>query len=181
MSKKSENLELLLDFGVDEKSRTIILTGDVDEDMLHNLEIGMCQLEKLADTMIFIRLNTGGGDVSYGLSIIDRILTSKCEVHIHASGEICSMGIPILAAGTVRTASPLTSFMWHESSYKVSDRHANNKNYVKYNEKLDDKICRWMATRTKKDYKFWKALGVKQDYWFFAEEAHDMGLIDEQV
>ena len=179
MAKKTDSLELLLDFGIDEKTRSISLFGDVNEDMLHDLNVGMSHLEKINNETITIRLSTHGGSVAYGLAIIDRITSSVCETHIHAAGEICSMGIFILASGSVRTASPLTMFMHHETSYDFDDKHSSNKNYVKFNDKLDDRMCRWLAKKTKKDFLFWKKAGVGVDHWFFAEEALDYGLIDE--
>jgi ATP-dependent protease ClpP protease subunit len=181
MSKKTNNLELLFDLGIDEKSKTLIVNGEVNDEMLHLIETGLSYLEKLNGEEITIRLNSSGGDVASGLSIIDRIAKSSCFINIHASGQICSMAILILASGDYRTAHSLTQFMHHEESYDSSGRHSQNKNFIKFSEKFDDMLCQWLETRTKKDSKFWKNTGVALDHWFTSKEALSYGLIDAIV
>lgn len=181
MAKKSNDVELLFDLGIDEKSRTIILTGEVNDDMLHIVETGFTYLESKSNDPISIRLSSSGGNVAIGLSIIDRIENSDCEVHIHASGEICSMAIIILAAGDFRTCHPLTQFMHHEETYDSPGRHSQNKSFVKFSERFDEMLCKWLSNRTKRDAKFWKTTGVGIDHWFTADQAEEYGLIDEIV
>lgn len=169
----------LFDRGIDRASRTIILNGEVDSEFLYNLECGITLLESLGYSEITIRLNTVGGDPFIGNACIDRILNSTCPIHIHAYGEISSMGIFILAAGETRSASELTSFMHHEDSYSLDSRHSHNKAYVKAMEVIDLKMCKWLSSRTKKDATFWKKTGVDIDHWFTAEQAKEYGLISE--
>ncbi len=179
MKKKNikDSVDMIFETGLDTNSRSIILQGSVDEEMLHSLECSMRVLENLSNDPIHIRLSTGGGDVYQGIAIIDRIEQSPCEVHIHACGEVMSMGILILASGDVRTSNSLTTFMWHEESGEVEGRLSQSKSYIKFSDKLDDRLCRWMGTRTKKPYKFWKDLGKGSDYYFFKEEALEIGLL----
>lgn len=179
MAKISEKIEQIYETGLDTKSRTLLLQGEVDDEMLHNVECSLTILENISKEPINIRLSTGGGNVYAGCAIIDRIENSPCEIHIHAAGEIMSMGILLLAAGDVRTSGELTVFMWHEESDTVEGRLSQSKSYLKFSDKLDDRLCRWMGTRTKKPYKFWKDLGKGQDYYFFKEEAIEIGLINE--
>lgn len=181
MAKKNADLDLLFEYGIDEKSRTITLLGEVDDDMLHIVECGLTLLERQNNEPIHIRLNSGGGEVTAGLSIIDRIQESTCEINIHASGQICSMAVLILAAGDFRTANHLTQFMHHEEVYDNSGRHSQNKGFVKFSERFDDMLCKWLATRTEKDAKFWKTTGVGVDHWFTASEAETYGLIHEVI
>lgn len=173
--------DILFDHGVDTHSRTIILNGEVNDDLLYIVDIGITHLEKLSSEPINIRLSTCGGSVYAGNAIIDRILTSSCEVHIHAYGEICSMGVFILASGHYRSSGVLTILMHHEDSYNSEGRHSHNKNYVKAMEALDIRMCKWLASRTKKDFNFWKKTGVGVDHWFSADQALEYGLIDEVI
>jgi len=183
MTKKrvDSGTDILFDHGVDTHSRTIILNGEVNDDLLYIVDTGLTHLERLSDKSITIRLSTLGGSVYAGNAIIDRILNSICEVNIHAYGEICSMGIFILAAGHHITSGILTILMHHEDSYDSDGRHSHNKNYVKAMEALDIRMCKWLASRTKKDYNFWKKTGVELDHWFSAEQALEYGLIDEVI
>jgi ATP-dependent Clp protease protease subunit len=181
MAKKNADLDLLFEYGIDEKSRTITLIGEVDDDMLHVVECGLTHLERLNNESITIRLNSGGGSVTSGLSIIDRIQESTCEINIHASGQICSMAILILAAGDFRTANNLTQFMHHEETYDSPGRHSQNKGFIAFSDKFDDMLCKWLATRTTKDFKFWKSTGVGIDHWFTSVDAKNYGLIHEII
>lgn len=173
--------DILFDHGVDTHSRTIILNGEVNDDLLYIVDTGITHLEKLSSEPINIRLSTCGGSVYAGNAIIDRILTSSCEVHIHAYGEICSMGVFILASGNYRSSGILTMFMTHESNYELEGKHSANKGYIKASEMLDNIMCKWLADRTQKDFKFWKSAGVGVDHWFTSETALEYGLIDEII
>lgn len=179
-TKEQDNTELF-DKGIDRVSRTIILNGEVNEDLLFNLECGLTLLEGLSNDEINIRLNTPGGSVFAGNSMVDRILSSTCPIHIHAYGEISSMGIFILASGDTRSSSSLTAFLHHEDSYEVDGRHSHNKNYIKFAERQDMVMCKWLSTRTKKDMTFWKKTGVEVDHWFTADQALEYGLIHEII
>lgn len=181
MTKKVNDFEMLFDLGIDEKSRTIILTGEVNEEMLHIVETGISYLERTGSQPITIRLNSTGGEVAMGLSIIDKIENSTCEINIHVSGQVCSMAVLILAAGDYRTAHPLTQFMHHEETYDSPGRHSQNKSFVKFSDKFDDMLCKWLSNNTKRDAKFWKSTGVGTDHWFTSHEALEYGLIDEII
>ncbi len=179
--KRDVDTNNLFDYGVDEKSRTILLYGEIDDNPTYMFECAMTLLEGLSKDPINIRLNTIGGSIMVGNSIVDRILSPSCETHIHASGEVASMGVFILASGDYRTASSLTAFMHHEDAYEAEGRHSHNKNYIKFAERQDLIMCQWLATRTNKDAKFWKTTGVELDHWFTVKEALEYGLIHEVV
>ena len=71
--------------------------------------------------------------------------------------------------------------MFHESSYDVEGKHSENKSYIKFSDIDEKHLNRWLATRTKKPADFWNKLGVGSDYWFLAEEAKTLGLVEEIV
>lgn len=126
---------------------------------------------------ITIKLSTWGGRVDIGVSIIQRMLESPNKITVKTYGIISSMGIFILAAGDVRIGSPLTQFMHHEFNSGMSGRHCQMTNQITFDKKYDNEMCKWLASRTKKDYKFWLKIGTGVDHWFFAEDALKYGLI----
>lgn len=176
-------IDTLMTWGFDINTRTILIQdeedGEINSEMAYKFNHAMTALEAISNDPIKIYLNTVGGSCSYGFSMIDRILNSPCKTHIHASGSIMSMGIFILAAGETRSSSALTVFMHHEGSYSLESRHSHNKAYVKAMEVIDSKMCKWLASRTKKDATFWEKTGVDVDHWFTADEAKEYGLISE--
>lgn len=175
------NHENLHDYGLDSKSRTINLIGDIDEEQYHNFSCNITALENENTTPIKVFLKTGGGEIDSGIAIIERIKLSPCEVHIYAQGYVASIGIFILASGDKRIGTNLTLYMHHESSYEIDNNHKNNKAYVKQQEIEDIKLSKWLSKQTKKDFKFWKELGVSIDYYFDSEQAFEYGLIDEII
>lgn len=177
----SNNNENLHDFGYDITSRTIYLIGDIDKDSYHTFVCNMTALENQNHNPIKIILKTDGGEIDSGIGIIERIKLSPCEINITAQGYVASIGIFILASGDKRNATSLTNFMHHESSYTMDDKHKTNKAYVKHMENEDIKLCKWLSKQTKKDFKFWKDLGVSIDHYFTSEHAYEYGLIDEII
>lgn len=185
MTKKvQENLDVtneLFDYGISRRSRTIICSGQVDEDLLHRVESGLTLLEGLGEDIINIRLCTPGGEVDIGNAILDRILSSNCQIYIHAYGQIKSMGIFLLAAGDIRSCSSLTSFMHHGGSYAIEGTSNQNKAYLKYSEIQDSLMHKWLASRTKKDSTFWGNTGADVDHWFTCNEALEYGLVHKII
>jgi ATP-dependent Clp protease protease subunit len=192
MSKKTKAAELdikhnqLYEFGCDVDSRTILLfdeeDGEVDANMSYTFNCNMTILENISNDPIYIRLSSSGGSCYEGFNIIDRILNSPCEIHIHASGRIMSMGLYILVAGDVRTAHFMTDFMHHEISDEVGDARLshieayfiNTKNYHK-------KMVNYLASRTKQPTMFWSKEGKMVDHYFDAQKALDYGIVDEVI
>ena len=67
---------------------------------------------------IYLEINSPGGFVTYGFSIIDTILSTDAPVHTIISGEACSMAAMISIVGTKRFITPNGFWMQHS---KVRD------------------------------------------------------------
>lgn len=176
-------IDTLMTWGFDINTRTILIQdeedGEVNSEMAYKFNHAMTALESISNEPIKIYLNTIGGSCRYGFSMIDRILNSSCKTHIHASGSIMSMGVYILAAGTTRSASFMTDFMHHIISNTPEGKLTDIEAQLEADKKFHKRMCKYLATRTNKDYDFWYTEGKHVDKFFDADQAKEYGLIDE--
>jgi ATP-dependent protease ClpP protease subunit len=61
-----------------------------------------------------ILFSSGGGSTAISLSLFNFINQLGVPVHMHSMGHVGSSAVPIFAAGTTRTCSPLARFFFHE-------------------------------------------------------------------
>jgi ATP-dependent Clp protease protease subunit len=173
-------LDTLFNQGLDLENRVITIEGEIEEGYFSYLDSAMSALELTdSETPITIRLSTPGGSVYSGWAMVARIESSPCDVIVEGFGAVMSMGTILLAAGDKRRISRHASFMYHCSSYGVSDRHTQIKHLVKQGEKDELHTARYMSERSKKPVAFWKKLGADVDAYLTPEELLEIGIIDE--
>lgn len=64
-----------------------------------------------------VLFSSEGGDTREGLSLYNFFRSLPVPVHMHASGHVDSMGVPVFLAGAVRTCSPISRFYFHPFSW----------------------------------------------------------------
>ena len=83
------------------KERIVMLTGGVDEQSCNSIMAQMLLLESdnpEADIIFYI--NSPGGEVTSGMSVIDTMNFIQCDVVTVVAGQACSMGSLIASSGT---------------------------------------------------------------------------------
>lgn len=132
-----------------------VIFGDVDTSTMKDAITFVLKANALYDTPISLILNTVGGSTSDGFALVDLMSMSKIPVHTIGVGDIMSMGLLILSAGTKghRTITRNATVMAHqfantlegkfhelESSYS-SMVHLKNKfiQHFKRHSKMTDK------------------------------------------
>ena len=124
-------------------------------------------------------IDSCGGSVTAGFTIINAISLSKTPVYTINMGTAYSMGLCVLAAGHKRFAYKDTTFLFHEGSTDIGQIDAGKfKNYSKFYEMLLEKIKIFLLTHTNMTEEMYKEK-YRDDWWFFADEALKMGFIDE--
>jgi ATP-dependent Clp endopeptidase proteolytic subunit ClpP len=103
-----------LSHGVYPPSRTIMLTGEVDEDMARRTIMAMHLFDEVGERIRVI-INSGGGSVCNGLAIYDALKAAKGEVVTIATGRVDSMAGIIFQAGDQRLMTPNSRLMIHSS------------------------------------------------------------------
>ena len=141
--------------------------------------IGFNVLENSKE-LIYLKLNTFGGDFYEALAIVGRIKQSPCKTIIDCFGSSFSAGGIILVSGDVRRMNKYAWFMFHEVSYAASIGKMTEQEALLEQTKIEqDKICKYMAEHTKKNYAFWKKLVGQIDYYLDAEQCLEYGIVDE--
>ena len=126
-------------------------------------------------------IGTYGGE-AYGMfGMIDVMRTSKFVIDTVALGSAFSAGAWILAAGTGKRRAYSNSFiMVHQlrggNEGTMQEMDQTNK-HQKQMQKLSEKL---LAKFTNKDEKFW-ARACKKEYYMDAEQALELGIIDEII
>lgn len=174
-------IELLVNKGISLKSRTITLTGEVNERMFKIVDMGLTELEKLGNDPVTIKIMSHGGYCYSGMAIVGRIRSSPVDVHTEGYGLIASAATIILAAGDVRRISQYAQFMWHEMSNNLDGRHSSIKTDLKQMDKEVDFWCEYMASRTKKDKNFWKTEGKHVDLYLTPVQLLECGVVDKII
>lgn len=166
------------------KTRTIILTGEIDIDLIEGKVQELLYLQAKGNEPIRLILNSVGGEVYAGLLLYNTVkdlVRGGIDVIIEANGLAASMGCIILQAGSRRKAHWGTRILAHEISSwtwgKVSEMEDQVEEIRKVNSLLRDII----ATRTGRDRGEIDKMWSKKDLWFSADEALDFNLIDEVI
>ena len=162
--------------------RIIWLGGVVDERMAIITQAQLMFLDSISDQDITIHIDTPGGNVQSGLSIIDVMDYIKSDVRTVNTGMAASMGAVLLGAGTKGKRSSLrfSKTMIHQSSGglqgNISDARITWAEWEKTNKQLFDLLggyCGKDAEEVIKD--------ADRDCWLSAEETKAYGLIDEVI
>lgn len=172
----------LLKDNIDIVNRSIWIEGTITHKNFIKFDKQLRLLEIVTKDPIRVYINTPGGDVYSMFAYIDRIRNSPNQIEMVGTGLIASAGVPILAAGHLRLATKYVQIMHHTASYSSNyNRLANNKGEYDHVSKLETKICRFLAENTEKNLSFWLSLGKHVDYYFDADKALELGLIDEII
>lgn len=181
-----DQISLLHNYNIDITTKTITLTGEVNDEMA---DTALKNLHILNQTngKITIYLSSHGGDLSSGKLIYDAVRYSSNIVEIICFSNVMSCGTLILMAGDKRTMMPNSRLMCHSGSEGLGVEHPRNidaaySNLRKDEEFIESIYLERINEKQRKDKK--KLLTTKFvrdmitfDRYIDAEEALKMGLI----
>ncbi len=167
--KKPENDDLY-EFGLDLPKRRVYLEGEIDEKSAMQVIKGLSILSRMSDTdPIQIVINSEGGETVQGFAIMNYIRTLSNEVFGIVVGRCCSAAVVVLQGCTYRNAMRDSVLMIHRGTRNdVFDKRLD--------ERADKVIADRMGWTLAKLDKF-----QSYDRYLFAEEALEIGLIDEII
>lgn len=191
MTRRSKDtLEYWFDYHVDTVTRTIMIapksdsdeSEDVDGDTatyaiqgLHLLEHGYRK-----DDPVTILMSSGGGHVSDGFAIYDKIRSMKCEVMIEVMGQASSMGSVIMQAGDLRRIHPNAFMLLHDGDLDLGRlKPKDHRAHIDFEERVIlPKMYQIYAERSTQTAE-WFSEQCKHDFLITAQEAYQLGLADE--
>ena len=178
----------------DNPSRTLILSGEVDEDTVAELiqdiedlnDFDEDQESNIVDyerSPIKLIINSMGGSVYDGFALIGIIEKSKTPVHTYCYGSAMSMALLILVSGHQRFGHRLSTYMYHECLdqlpyEKLSTLNENLQETHRIMKVYDDYlISRTSLKRKQLD----DSKKVKYDWYLSPDEALHYKIINEII
>ncbi len=164
------------------KTRTIILSGEVNKELAEKVIRQLLLLEADSDEPVKVFIDSPGGDVDAGFAIFDMIRFVKPEVYTIGMGLVASAGALILLAAPKdrRIGLPNSHYLIHQPLSGMRGVATEIEIHAKELEKLRIKLNNLIAEETgqkidqvEKD--------TDRDYWMGSAEALDYGLISKVV
>jgi ATP-dependent Clp protease, protease subunit len=159
--------------------RVLWLAGEVNDNMSTIAQAQLLWLDREGNTDITVYIDSQGGSVKSGLSIVDVINYISCDVTTINTGMAASMGSILLGCGTKgkRGSLPNSRVMLHQVSGGVSGPIQEMAIALEEAKKYNDKLFRMLGEYCGKDPEQVK-LDADRDKWMDADEALDYGIID---
>jgi ATP-dependent protease ClpP protease subunit len=157
--------------------KKIYLFGEITEESSKEIvsEIMSCK------TDILLVINSSGGDVDSGNSIINAINWCDKNVYTLGNGAVYSMAFQIFLYGKKRFSMPNTIFMFHDIKYDVSDYQNLNdlEDFIKFEKKQKRKLNIDIYRKTKIPKKtVEKIIKEKKDLYINNEQALIYNIIE---
>ena len=129
---------------------------------------------------IYMYINSPGGVITSGLSILDTMNYLKCDVSTVCFGQAASMGAVLLSCGSKgkRFALPNSRVMIHQPLGGARGQATDIEIQAKEILTLKEKLNKILAEKTNQSLKK-IASDTERDYFMNAEEAVKYGLVDE--
>lgn len=164
------------------RDRLLWVAGPVDDRMSTIVQAQLMFLDSSDKTDITMHIDSPGGSVKSGLSMVDVMQFINCDIRTVNTGMAASMGSVLLGAGTKGKRSSLrfSKTMLHQTSGgaggNIQDARINFQEWEKTNKILFDllgEFCGKSSEQVTKD--------AGRDFWLSADEAVEYGIIDEVV
>lgn len=163
------------------KERIIFVTGEVRDEMANLVVAQLLFLEAEDQNKdITLYVNSPGGSVTAGLSIIDTMHHIKPDVATACMGMAASMGSLILSQGAKgkRFILPNAEVMIHQPSGgaygQASDIDITAKHILKTRERLNRMMAKATGQKLAK-----VAADMERDFYMDADEAKTYGIVDK--
>ena len=163
------------------KDRIIFIVGKID-DYVANLVVAQLLFLESEDPKkdIYMYINSPGGVITSGLSILDTMNYLKCDVSTVCFGQAASMGAVLLAGGAKgkRIALPNSRVMIHQPLGGVQGQATDIEIHAKEIKTLKEKLNNILANATGQTLKKIEK-DTERDFFMDSKEAAKYGLIDE--
>jgi ATP-dependent Clp protease protease subunit len=164
------------------RDRLIWVAGPVEDRMSTIIQAQLMFLDSSDTSDVTLHIDSPGGSVKAGLSIVDVMDYIKCDVATVNTGMAASMGSILLGAGTKGKRSSLrfSRTMLHQSSGgavgNIQDAEITMKEWQKTNDILFNLLGQYCG----KDPEVVKN-DASRDLWLDANESLTYGIIDKVV
>jgi ATP-dependent Clp protease protease subunit len=164
------------------RDRLLWVAGPVNDNMSTIVQAQLMFLDSTDKADITMHIDSPGGSVKSGLSMVDVMEYISCDIRTVNTGMAASMGSVLLGAGTKgkRSSLKFSRTMLHQSSGgaggNIQDARISFIEWEKVNKTLFDLLgsyCGKTAEQVMED--------ASRDLWLDSNEALSYGIIDEIV
>jgi ATP-dependent Clp protease protease subunit len=164
------------------RDRILWVAGPVEDHMSTIVQAQLMFLDNTDKTDITMHIDSPGGSVKSGLSMVDVMQYISCDIRTVNTGMAASMGSVLLGAGTngKRSSLRFSKTMLHQTSGgaggNIQDARINFVEWEKTNKILFEllgEFCGKSPEQVTED--------ASRDFWLSADEALEYGIIDEIV
>jgi len=160
------------------KHRYILLYDEINNISADIVCSKLRAMDYLSKEPITLEINSPGGFVTYGLSIIDTIQSIKTPVYTIISGECCSMAAMISIIAKKRFITPNGFWMQHSVQDLLQGNIVNIKDQAGFLFKLEKKMNDLLKKHTKLNKRQLTQIKNGQ-LWLFPEDALKYGIVDK--
>ena len=164
------------------RERLLWVAGPVDDSMSTIVQAQLMFLDSVDGMDITMHIDSPGGSVKSGLSMIDVMEYISADIRTVNTGMAASMGSVLLGAGTKGKRSSLrfSKVMLHQSSGgfrgNIQDAEIDMKEWKEVNQILFDLLGRYCDKTPEQVMK-----DATRDFWLSSQQAVDYGIIDEVI
>ena len=162
--------------------RILYFTGEVTQETCDTMNAELLYLDSLDQRNINLYINSPGGSVVDGLSVIDTMNFIKSEVSTISMGMAASMGAVLLSNGAKgkRCALPHSRIMIHSVASSFAGHTADVRIEMEQTEKCQRDVYKILAENTGKSLDEIEKL-CDRDNWYIGNEAIDLGIVDKII
>ena len=178
----SGNNSIEQDVSTDTTKRAVSLTGPITADAALMVMAEMLSMDAQSRDPINFVISSPGGDVLYGLAIVDMMRHIQAPVATYAIGLAASMAAIILAAGSrgCRYAFQHTRIFLHQAHAKLSgktdDLASEYGLHMSFTSEIEDVLfCSTGRTRSQ------IRMALRKNMYMAATEARAFGIIDHVI
>ena len=164
------------------RDRILWVAGPVNDQMSTIVQAQLMFLDSVDKKDITMHVDSPGGSVKSGLSMVDVMHYIKSDVATINTGMAASMGSILLSSGAKGKRSSLrfSKVMIHQVSSGAQGHIADNRINQMESEKYNYILFKMLANNCGKTFD--EVLdGARRDHWFNSDEALQFGIIDEII
>lgn len=165
------------------RDRILWVAGVVNDNMSTVVQAQLIYLDQADDKKdITMHIDSPGGSVKSGLSMVDVMRSVKCDVATVNTGMAASMGSILLSSGTKGKRSSLnfSKVMIHQVSSGAQGHVADNRISQMESEKYNYILFKMLSENSGRTFQ--EVLeSARRDHWLNSKEALDFGFIDEII
>lgn len=164
------------------KTRTILLSGEVNKALAERVVRQLLLLEAEGDEPVKVFIDSPGGDADAGYAILDMIRFIEPEVYTIGMGLVASAGALILLSSPKerRIGLPNSHYLIHQPLSGMRGVASDIEIHAKEIERMRERINKLISEETGQDLEKVQK-DTERDFWMNADEANEYGLVSRVV